>query len=84
MRWIKKGLVYNADKDFPWRNNSALTPTPIVIGDIIRVFVGVRDKNGVGRVSFVDLNANNPSEIIRVSDKPSLDIGAPGCFGVSI
>lgn len=54
--------------------------TPIALGDIIRVFVGFRDKNGVGRVGFIDVDANNPSRILKVADKPCLDVGEPGCF----
>lgn len=80
MKWIKKGLIYGANNNSEWMNNSALQPTPIVLNDIIRVFVGFRDKNGVGRVGFVDVNADNPSEVINVSKKPCLDVGQPGCF----
>lgn len=47
---VKKGLIFGANNTSEWMNNSALQPTPIVIGDVIRVFTGFRDKNGVGRV----------------------------------
>ena len=80
MQWEKKGLIWGAHKQSEWMDNSALQPTPIVIGNRIRVFCGLRDKNGVGRVGYVDLNAENPSEILEVSGKPCLDIGRPGCF----
>lgn len=80
MQWIKKGLVYEANSSSWWMNNSALQPTPIVIGDIIRVFLGFRDKDGVGRIGFVDVDAECPSRIIRVKETPCLDIGKPGCF----
>lgn len=80
MQWTKKGLIYGATGEKWWMNNSALQPTPIVIGDIIRVFVGLRDCNGVGRVGYVDVEAQNPSNIIAVKDKPCLDIGEKGCF----
>lgn len=80
MHWQKKGLIYGAHCENEWMHNSALQPTPILINDKIRVFVGFRDKNGVGRVGYVDVNAMNPSEIIKVSSVPSLDIGDPGCF----
>lgn len=80
MQWEKKGLIFGAKKQNSWMDNSALQPTPILLEDKIRVFCGFRDKNGVGRVGYVDLNANNPSEVLSVSETPCLDIGDPGCF----
>jgi predicted GH43/DUF377 family glycosyl hydrolase len=81
MKWIKKDLIYKAKNDNTWMDNSALTPTPVLINDeIIRVYAAFRDKLGVGRIGYVDLDANNPSNIINISDKPVLDIGIPGTF----
>jgi hypothetical protein len=80
MQWLKKGLIYGANDNNWWMNNSALQPTPIVIGDVIRIFVGFRDAKGVGRVGYVDVDAENPSQIIKVQETPCLDIGGPGCF----
>lgn len=80
MQWLKRGLIYGANGQNEWMNNSALQPTPIVIGDVIRVFTGFRDKNGVGRVGYVDVDANDPARVLGVSETPCLDIGEPGCF----
>ncbi|MDI3318639.1 hypothetical protein [Pinibacter soli] len=80
MRWIKKGLIFSSKNQPVWSKNSALTPSPILLGDKIRVYAGFRDDEGVSRIGFVDLNADCPNEIIGVSDKPVLDIGEPGTF----
>lgn len=80
MQWSKKGIIFGADNYNEWMNNSALQPTPIVIGDKIRIFTGYRDKNGVGRVGYVDVDAECPSKILKIKDTPCLDIGEPGCF----
>lgn len=80
-RWIKKGLIYNPPLDNSWRDNSALTPTPIEIETgIIRIYASFRDKFGVGRIGFVDVDSDDPSRLLEVSDNPTLDIGAPGMF----
>jgi predicted GH43/DUF377 family glycosyl hydrolase len=47
---------------------------------VIRVFVGLRDDDGVGRVGFVDVRAANPLEVLRASEQPALDVGLPGTF----
>ena len=80
MKWDKKGLIYTPQGSSDWMNNSALQPTPLIIGDYIRVYVGFRDKLGVSRIGYVDVNANNPSIIKKVSEYPVLDVGEPGCF----
>lgn len=80
-QWIKKGLIYNPPHDNSWRDNSALTPTAIEIErGIIRVYASFRDRSGIGRIGYVDLDADNPSRLLGISDKPVLDIGAPGMF----
>ncbi len=72
MKWIKKGIIYN---------HSATTPTPILYdAKTIRVYAGFRDKQGVSRIGYVDVDAANPKKILRISKKPSLNIGKPGTF----
>jgi len=81
MNWVKKGLIYAPPFDNTWKDNSALTPTPIVINEnTIRVYAGFRNPEGISRIGYVDLDANDPSIVIKVSDKPVLDIGKPGNF----
>jgi hypothetical protein len=81
MKWKNKGLVYSPSCQNDWRNNSALTPTALLLDENrIRVYSSFRDTEGIGRIGFVDLNANNPSEILRVSEYPVLDVGNLGMF----
>lgn len=80
MRWEKKGRVYAPDGASAWARHSALQPTPILRGDVIRIFVGLRDDEGVSRIGWVDVDAAYPSKVLAVSQEPSLDIGLPGAF----
>ena len=81
MSWKKQGLVFSPPFDGSWRDNSALTPTPILLNsETIRVFASFRDVSGTGRIGYVDLDAENPTKIIKVSREPVLDIGANGMF----
>jgi len=81
MKWIKKGLIYGPDGDSWWAQRWALQPTPFLRADgVIRVFVGLRTRQGVSRVGFVDVSADNPAEVIGFSREPALDIGVPGAF----
>lgn len=81
MKWEKKGLIYKAPLTSGWRHNSFIAPMPVLLDNgIIRIYGTVRDENGAGRLAYVEVSADNPAEILKISDKPLLDIGRPGCF----
>lgn len=80
MKWKKKGLIYKPPFDGSWKDNSALQPTALLLSDRIRVFLCFRDTSGIGRIGYVDLDMNDPSKILHISDEPVLDIGQEGMF----
>jgi predicted GH43/DUF377 family glycosyl hydrolase len=81
MRWAKKGLVYAPDGHLPWAQHYAFPPTPIARdGGVLRLYVGFCDADTVGRIGWVDVRIDDPSEVVAVSREPVLDIGEPGCF----
>lgn len=81
MRWDKKGLCFSKENLPQWAQQSALQPTPLLLNkDVIRVFVGMRDNEGISRIGYVDLSAQDPSCILDISQSPLLDIGVPGAF----
>lgn len=81
MKWEKKGLVYTPPLDGSWRDNSALTPTAFLLNDTtIRNYVSFRDEQGIGRIGYIDVDSSFPSKILKISEKPVLDIGLAGMF----
>ena len=83
LAWVKKGLVFETKRHSVggWMLHSALTPTPYRLNDnTIRVYAGFRDAEGVSRIGFVDVLADDPSVIVQVSSEPVLDLGRGGCF----
>lgn len=80
--WQKKGLIYCPDSDSPeWMDNSVLTPEPFLLDDeTIRIYASFRDKEGIGRIGYLDVSAQNPSKILKISQKPVLDLGKDGRF----
>lgn len=80
MGWVKKKLVITPSM-FSWGKHSALQPTAFMpTSEIIRMYVGVRDAQGVGRIAAVDLSAKNPETVLKVYPDPMLDIGRKGMF----
>ncbi len=81
MKWEKQGLIYVPDGSQPWAKKYAFPPLPKLLDDgVLRIYCTFCDDNTVGRVGFVDLNANDPSKVLNVAQKPILDIGVPGAF----
>ncbi|HFQ4899525.1 TPA: hypothetical protein ACGU4U_001490 [Vibrio vulnificus] len=81
MLWKKLGFIDTDKLSLDWADNSALTPTPVLIDDVkIRVYSGMRDEEGVSRIGYVDLSIDDPTKVISYSKKPCLDIGVDGAF----
>ena len=85
--WEKLGRVFNpADYNhLPWLSEFAQAPCVLKFDHFVRVYFSCRppaDANGqyVSRSAFVDLNRDNLFEIIRVSEKPVLELGDTGTF----
>jgi hypothetical protein len=81
--WRKQGLVFDTARQGVggWMRHSALTPTPWQRDEnTIRVYAGFRDADGVSRIGYVDVSAEDPRVVLRVSAQPVLDVGRGGCF----
>ncbi len=64
-----------------WSKHGFMTPTPLMITDnVIRVYGGVRDDQGISRIAFFDVHEDEPLKIINSSFKPVLDLGDSGMF----
>lgn len=81
MNWIKKGRIYCPNGEHEWEQDTFMTPHAMVIQPgVIRIWGGVRDKDGISRIKYIDVEESNPSKVLYISTKPSLDIGNKGCF----
>lgn len=81
MEWNKKGRIYVADGSMWWAKHYAFPPTPYFLDDeTLRLYVAFCDENTVGRIGYVDVLADDPSQVVKVSPEPVLDIGTPGAF----
>jgi len=83
MRWEKKGHVFVPASE-SWMHAYAQVPTPLVVDDIIRIFVGCRPRNSTGlpisQIGYVDVALDDPRNVIAISHEPVLALGSIGCF----
>ena len=88
MKWIKLGVVYNPvldEKRPDWRYDYAQGINTLICDDYIRVYFCCRQKpdnegKTVSRMTYLDVDKNDPTKVIRVSDHPILDLGNLGEF----
>ncbi|HET9768119.1 MAG TPA: glucosyl hydrolase [Thermoanaerobaculia bacterium] len=84
-RWEKLGRVWVPNQvaagERAWaRTHAALPTTTMLDEERIRVYVACLDEAKVGRIGYVDVAARDPREVLAVSERPVLDVGAPGTF----
>jgi hypothetical protein len=80
MKWNKLGLVYNSDGKFGWNKLGAFVPTAMLMDGFIRIYVAMHDEHTIGRIGFVDVDCDDLTKVLYVSEKPIIDIGQPGTF----
>lgn len=80
-KWNKLGLIFNLnDYKIGWLKSHAMTPTPLLLEDKIRVYFSGRNHKGQSQISYFDTEIENPSNILYVHDKPLFDVGELGAF----
>jgi hypothetical protein len=80
MHWRKMGLIFAPDSSLPWSRTHAMIPTPVLMGDRLRVFYSSCDASGRGVPSYVDLDPDNPARVVQARRTPVLHLGSPGFF----
>ncbi len=79
--WTKKGVVFKPDGLLPFSRTHAQVPFGYPLdNDRLRVYFATRDENSASSTSFVELDANDLTNVLYVHDKPSLSKGAVGMF----
>jgi predicted GH43/DUF377 family glycosyl hydrolase len=81
IHWTKKGLIFCAKGQFEWMQSHATVPTPLHLSDdIFRIFFSTRNALNQNQVGFVEIDINDPSRILAISETPVISIGPLGYF----
>ena len=81
MEWIKKGLIFNTEKNFSWMQTHAAVPFIDKLDkDNFRIYFSPRDQNNQASIGFIEINMKNPKEILSISNEPILTVGKLGSF----
>lgn len=89
MKWKKIGHIFDPTKwndgiKRNWMYTHSQCTHSLILEDVVRIFFSCRPKNENGWAksftAFLDLDKNNLSKIIRVSEEPVMKLGDKGCF----
>ncbi len=81
MKWIKKGLVFKAENNYPWMVSHASIPfVDTAENGIWRIYFGTRDAKGISHVARIDVQAKAPKNILKIYEKEVIPLGKLGTF----
>lgn len=81
MKWVKKGLIFEPSGQYDWVTTHAMLPiADHVADDIYRIYFSGRDKSNRSHIGFVEIDINNPQNILNISAEPVLGLGSLGAF----
>jgi hypothetical protein len=75
------GLIFQSRNNYEWMVTHASIPTPSKISDdVVRIYFSTRSKAVRSAITFIDVQAAIPSNVLYVHDKPVLSAGELGTF----
>jgi predicted GH43/DUF377 family glycosyl hydrolase len=78
--WIKKGLIFKTEGQYNWMSSHAQCPTALVLDDRIRIYFSARLESQQSLPTFIDVERENPLNILSINHSPILERGRRGTF----
>nr|VFJ94467.1 MAG: hypothetical protein BECKLFY1418A_GA0070994_104023 [Candidatus Kentron sp. LFY] len=79
-KWKKKGLIYVRNSGDFFKSHTT-RPIPFLRRDgVLRLYISSRCADDMMHPTYIDIDPENPSEILGVCEYPLLDIGTHGLF----
>jgi hypothetical protein len=80
MIWNKQGRIFCVDGEFEWNRTHAQVPVVDVLSNKLRIYYATRNNNGESTISFIEVDKDNPRNILYIHDRDILARGTPGKF----
>ncbi|RFN60041.1 glycoside hydrolase family protein [Marixanthomonas ophiurae] len=79
--WQKKGLVFNVNGQDAWNKSHAQCPVVDVLNDEVwRIYYATRNEKGQSQISYIEVEAGNPKNILYKHTNYLFDFGKKGTF----
>ena len=81
MKWRKKGFIYAPDGKYEWNKSHASVPTMYKVNNNkLRIYFATRDSRNRTNITFIEVDADNPQNILYTHDKAIITPGKAGMF----
>jgi hypothetical protein len=81
MKWIKRGLIFSPRGQHEWVTTHAMLPVADRIDDdLYRIYFSGRDRLNRSLIGYVEIDINDPQQILELAEKPVLGLGNLGAF----
>jgi hypothetical protein len=81
MKWIKRGLIFRPERKYDWMMSHAQVPLAEKVDhNVLRIYFGTRDRFNRTVTTFIEVQIDNPSNVLYTHDRPVLGLGELGCF----
>jgi len=78
--WEKKGLIFAPSDRSDLIKSHVQIPTVLVLDDRLRIYYATRPRQGVSLTTYIDVDSNDPENILYVHKQPILELGEVGMF----
>src|SRR5687767_9317544 len=80
-KWNKKEVIYFPNQKFGWNQTHAQCPVVDKLDESKwRIYYSTRNLQGQSQISYIEVEAGNPSNILYEHDQYLFDFGKPGTF----
>jgi len=81
MTWIKKGLIFKpSGKNEYFKSQASIPVVNQVDNNVMRIYFSSRDNSNRSLPTFIEVEADNPKNILYVHNEPILPLGKLGTF----
>ena len=78
--WEKKGRIFTRERGDYFKTH-ATRPIPFYISQsVLRIFFASRCTEDTMHPTYIDVNPENPQEILYINERPIMSLGKHGCF----
>lgn len=79
--WQKKGLIFNVKGNYDWNKSHAQCPVVDKLNDKVwRIYYSTRNAKGQSQISYIEVEAGNPKNILYEHNECLFDFGELGTF----
>ncbi len=82
MKWRKKGRIFEPAGQFEWMQKYGILPTPCYLQDqnLIRIYFATSAADNIGRITYLEVEADNPSVVCSGPSQIIIPEGENGTF----